>query len=467
MFQLYADKVQLTVQKREPVTSGSVNVYPVQFEFSADWNGLSRTAVFRAGGESRAVLLGDDNETIVPWEVLQKPGVYLFVGVYGTQGGNVVLPTVWGSCGMILEGASPGDEAQPPTPDLWEQELAKKGDNLAYTDDGELGLYSGKTLLSSVPIEGGGGGGVTPNIQATAETLPAGSEATVTRTGSNVNPVFHFGIPEGEQGATGPTGATGAPGPQGIQGIPGPAGEAGAQGPAGPKGDTGPQGPKGDTGEQGPAGDPGQDGITPDIQVGTVTTLEPGQDATVTRQPSSPDSAPVFDFGIPKGEKGDPGGGGGGDVYSTEEQVVGTWTNGKPLYQRTWTGYTAASENTWTETGIVIDDLDEMVDFQAAGKTNVSHVLIKLPYFETANSYANLNYWTGAEGHTGFCTYCYHRGGSYFYNMPFHVTAWYTKTTDQATIELPATLNNHSNALLSKKAPVITSTAAISDMEEV
>lgn len=60
------------------------------------------------------------------------------------------------------------------------------------------------------PKESGGGGGVIPNIQATAETLPAGSAATVTRTGSNANPVFHFGIPQGIQGE------------QGIQGDPGP-----------------------------------------------------------------------------------------------------------------------------------------------------------------------------------------------------------------------------------------------------
>lgn len=51
----------------------------------------------------------------------------------------------------------------------------------------------------------------------------------------------------------------------------------------------------------GPPGPSGEDGVTPDIQVGTVTTLSPGQSATVNRQPSSPDSAPVFDFGIPGG----------------------------------------------------------------------------------------------------------------------------------------------------------------------
>lgn len=78
--------------------------------------------------------------------------------MYGTRGGEIVLPTVWANLGTILEGVPADAEgARPPTPDLWEQELAKKGDALGYTEDGELGLYSGDKLLSAVAVEGGGG----------------------------------------------------------------------------------------------------------------------------------------------------------------------------------------------------------------------------------------------------------------------------------------------------------------------
>lgn len=66
---------------------------------------------------------------------------------------------------------------------------------------------------------GGGGTVVIPNIDATAETLPAGSEATVTKTGSNTNVVFNFGIPKGDQGEPGPQGPAGPQGPVG-QGVP-------------------------------------------------------------------------------------------------------------------------------------------------------------------------------------------------------------------------------------------------------
>lgn len=159
MFVLYAENNQMYVRKVQPVTSGSVNIYHVRFQFSADWNGLSRTAIFRAGTESRAVLLGDDNETVIPWEVLQKPDLRLYCGVYGTRNSHTVLPTIWADLGVILEGASLGKEAQPPTPELWEQALDRKADGLEY-DGLNLSLLSGEKTLSTVEIAGGGGGGV-------------------------------------------------------------------------------------------------------------------------------------------------------------------------------------------------------------------------------------------------------------------------------------------------------------------
>lgn len=156
MFELYAEKNQLCVREREAVTSGSVNVYPVRFSFSEDWENLTKTAVFRAGEKTVSVALGDSGECSVPWEVLETPLLRLEAGVYGTQGGEIVLPTVWADLGFILTGAAPGDEARPPTPELWRQELARKGDRLDYTEDGKLGLWSEEKLLSAVPAGGGG-----------------------------------------------------------------------------------------------------------------------------------------------------------------------------------------------------------------------------------------------------------------------------------------------------------------------
>lgn len=69
------------------------------------------------------------------------------------------------------------------------------------------------------------------------------------------------------------------------------------------KGDTGPQGEQGPKGETGATG---QDGITPNIQVGTTTTLAAGSEATVTQRGTT--ANPIFDFGIPKGADGAGGG---------------------------------------------------------------------------------------------------------------------------------------------------------------
>lgn len=157
MFILYANKNQLTVRKREPVTSGSVNVYTARFEFSLDWQGLTRKAVFRGSGQTLTVPLDEGGECVIPWEVLTSHGQPLMAGTFGTQD-ETALPTVWANLGTILEGV-PGDGpgAKPPTPDLWQQELAGKGDTLAY-DGLNLSLMSGTKTLSSVEIAGSGGG---------------------------------------------------------------------------------------------------------------------------------------------------------------------------------------------------------------------------------------------------------------------------------------------------------------------
>ena len=161
MLVLCAEKTQLTVRQREPVTSGSVNVYRARFTFSPDWDGLTRTAVFRAGAVSRSVLLDDSGECTIPWEVLERPA-WLSAGVYGKAGEDVVLPTIWCNLGIIMEGTElPEGGEVPPTPELWQQELAKKGDNLEY-DGLNLKLRSGEKVLSTVTIAGGGEGGVVP-----------------------------------------------------------------------------------------------------------------------------------------------------------------------------------------------------------------------------------------------------------------------------------------------------------------
>lgn len=156
MIMLTASKSCLTASRQELLVEGAVNVNIVQFVFSSDWDGLTKTAVFQAGSYKYSVLLDESNETPIPWEVLQNPRRTLYAGVYGTVGGDLVLPTIWASLGTIQEGATPGQDTQPPTPTVYEQLLADIG-NL---DD--LDTRSKDSLVAAINevfTTGGGGGG--------------------------------------------------------------------------------------------------------------------------------------------------------------------------------------------------------------------------------------------------------------------------------------------------------------------
>lgn len=63
--------------------------------------------------------------------------------------------------------------------------------------------------------------------------------------------------------------------------------------------------PRGKTGAQGAPGQNGQDGQTPTIAVGTVTTLDPGQDATAEITGETPNL--TLNLGIPEGQPGQDG----------------------------------------------------------------------------------------------------------------------------------------------------------------
>lgn len=95
------------------------------------------------------------------------------------------------------------------------------------------------------------------------------------------------------------------------------------QGPQGIPGRDGVNGKDGKNGVDGTNGQDGADGVTPNITIGTVTTLEAGQQATVVN--SGTKENPIFDFGIPKGEGGKNGADGitpvkGTDYYTQEEK---------------------------------------------------------------------------------------------------------------------------------------------------
>lgn len=126
MFILYARKNKLSVTQAETITSGSVNAYRVRFQFNDDWDDLERVAVFRMQRTLVSVFLDESGECQIPWEVMQASSAkeQLYAGVYGLDGDEIVLPTMWASLGTIMEGTVLGPNAVPPTPSIADQFLA-------------------------------------------------------------------------------------------------------------------------------------------------------------------------------------------------------------------------------------------------------------------------------------------------------------------------------------------------------
>lgn len=160
MIQLHAEKNCLTVAEPELLTSGSVNVNTVSIEFSADWDGLSRVAVFASSTTQISIALDSTNQCFIPWECLVTPNLNLRVGVYGMQGTTIVLPTIWASLGIIRPGVTTGAEPSPPTPDAYQKVLAEIG-NL-----GDLTTADKSSLVAAINEvhETGGGGGMNYRI---------------------------------------------------------------------------------------------------------------------------------------------------------------------------------------------------------------------------------------------------------------------------------------------------------------
>ena len=145
----------------ELLTAGMSKAVTVQFVFSPEWGGLTKTAVFSNGKTTVDVLAANwDGDTVpVPHEVLAVPGRHARVGVYGADESGVVLPTVWVSLGKVQPGADPsGDASADPSLPVWAQLQKQIGD----LDD--LKTYNKGNLVDAINearSSGGSGGGYT------------------------------------------------------------------------------------------------------------------------------------------------------------------------------------------------------------------------------------------------------------------------------------------------------------------
>ena len=243
-----------------------------------------------------------------------------------------------------------------------------------------------------------------------------GTPAAVTNTGTENAAVLKFTIPRGETGAQG---IQGPPGPQGAPGtglnILGTYDTLGAlqaavtqpkQGQMYNVGTSDPytvymwdttnggewlsqgqlQGAKGDTGDTGPQGQPGQAAT---VQVGQVTTGEPGSNATVTN--SGTENAAVLDFSIPRGATGETGATG-----ATPDLTIGEVETLNPGQQAT-ASITGTAENPVLNLGIPKGDTG---DAGQGGLTAADVIALIYPVGAIMPTTSNVNPGTYLTGTT-------------------------------------------------------------------
>ena len=390
----------------EPIPRGIVGaVVAVEYTDPA-WDSLRKTVVFR--GAATKDVLDAGNEIVIPAEVVSKAGGSLYMGVYGVDAENhVAIPTIWTELGVIQGAAAPsGDASTAPSLPVWAQIQAMVGDlgtldteaksnlvaaiNEALTTGGEIAPAEVQRIvedyLKANPPGTGADGkdGITPTIGKNGNWYLGSTDTGKPSRGA-----------DGTPGATGAPGKDGAPGADGKDGITptigkngnwylgstdtgkpsrGAGGTPGATGAPGKDGAPGADGKDGITpaiGENGnwylgssDTGKPsrGADGAVPDIQIGAVTTLPAGSDATASMGGTAEN--PLLNLGIPKGADGQGGGSGGTDIsFGLTSATVGQTikvkavdTDGKPT---AWEA--AESGEKWEKIAEIIipDDAEE------------------------------------------------------------------------------------------------------------
>ena len=390
----------------EPIPRGIVGaVVAVEYTDPA-WDSLRKTVVFR--GAATKDVLDAGNEIVIPAEVVSKAGGSLYMGVYGVDAENhVAIPTIWTELGVIQGAATPsGDASTAPSLPVWAQIQAMVGDL------GTLDTEAKSNLVAAINEALTKGGEIAPaEVQRIVEdylkanppgTVSDGKDGITPTIGKNGN--WYLGSTDtgkpsrgadGTPGATGAPGKDGAPGADGKDGITptigkngnwslgstdtgkpsrGAGGTPGAAGAPGKDGAPGADGKDGITpaiGENGnwylgssDTGKPsrGADGAVPDIQIGAVTTLPAGSNATASMGGTAEN--PLLNLGIPRGADGQGGGSGGTDISlgltsATVGQTIkvkAVDTDGKPT---AWEA--AESGEKWEKIAEIIipDDAEE------------------------------------------------------------------------------------------------------------
>ena len=162
------------VERPAQITAGTVGL-PVEFGFDSQWDGLIKTAVFRAGKVCKIA----ENlvaKTIIPWEVTENPNVWLSIGVYGVNADGVeAIPTIWANVCVIREGVSPhGDASIEPTLPVWQRICNSIGSLIGLNTNAKGSLVEAINEVHNIATNGG----VETDATLTVEGKAAEAKAT-------------------------------------------------------------------------------------------------------------------------------------------------------------------------------------------------------------------------------------------------------------------------------------------------
>lgn len=242
----------------EPVPRGIVGAVVSIAYTDPAWDSLRKTVVFR--GAVTKDVLDAGNEVAIPTETVSSAGVTLYMGVYGVDAeNNVVIPTVWTELGVVQGAATPsGDASTDSSLPVWAQVQDMIGNLDALDSEVKSNLVAA----------------INEALAKSGDAVDAETVQKIVEDRLKANP--------SEAGSGGTTPTIGENGNWYL-------------------GDT-------DTGKP----SRGADGTVPNIQIGTVTTLPAGSDATASMGGTAEN--PLLDLGIPKGADGQKGDTGSADI---------------------------------------------------------------------------------------------------------------------------------------------------------
>lgn len=149
---LVANDQLLTVVLNPKLTSGDQNTVDIHVDFSEDWDGFAKSAVFFTSNDTNTVYekVMTNNKCIIPAEVMVKRGI-LYIGVRGVNASENEVKTTSLVKYIISEGAPSGTGIEvEPTADVYHQLLTacEKAENAI-----NQGLNDCKTAISTEKAE--------------------------------------------------------------------------------------------------------------------------------------------------------------------------------------------------------------------------------------------------------------------------------------------------------------------------